>query len=539
MEARINKNLEAALKYHKMGWDVVPVRNDKKPLIKWKDYQQRQSTVEEITEWFSLWRDANIAILTGLISGIVVVDIDNPEGLERLSAKINQEDLNTLKSRTGRGGIHLFYKTLKKLPNAVGILLGVDFRAEGGYVVVPPSIHANGKTYEWFNKTKILDLPKEIEDLLSPRKSGITEESWETIIDKGERNNELTRRAGKLIRSRLPKAEIIRILSDWNQRFCRPPLPEGDIVVIINSIFERSEKAQENQKILENKQEIVEKTLEKPLGYFRISTFSEMQERYSSGEMLWTIEDWLPNKTIGMVVAAPGQYKTWLLLDLAASIATGKDFLNQYPVLETGPVLIIQQEDPFGMLLSRLGAILNIGEITQKGDDYIIPMPPDVSNIYWHPDRLLNFKDSRSLGGLKLAIETYRPKLVILDPLYSAADSKDYMAEDARAMLSLKKIRDNYGCSFMIAHHTVKRKELDDRENLWGSQFLNAWLETGWQLRPAKDEISSVRIGRHFKGTTSSESVIVKFNITPFEFKIRVDDPKPNSERELLAYLRA
>ena len=533
-----SKNLEYALKYHNMGWNVVPVRSDKKPLIKWKDFQQRQSTTEEINEWFTLWRDANIAVLTGSISKIVVVDIDSPKGLENLLVKVNKKDLETLRSQTGRGGTHLFYRTSKQLPNAVGILPGVDFRAEGGYVVVPPSIHANGKTYKWINKVKILELPDKIARLLSTSgKTGITEESWEMNIEKGERNNELTRRAGKLIRSRLPKPEVLKILIGWNSEHCKPPLPERDIKIIVNSIFER-EGAQETQETPKDVKETPREGSEEPSGYFRVSTFHEMQEEYSSSETLWTIEDWLPSETIGMVIAAPGQYKTWLLMDLAISIATGKPFLNQYPVSETGPVLIIQQEDPFGMLLSRLGAISSIGEVTQKDDDHIVPLPPDVSNIYWHPDRLLNFKDSRSLNGLRSAIETYHPKLVILDPLYSAADSKDYMAEDAQAMLSLKKMRDTYGCSFMIAHHTVKRKELDDRENLWGSQFLNAWLESGWQLRPAKSGPCSIRIKRHFKGTPPFESITAKFDINPFRVGIRVNDPKLNLERELLGYLK-
>lgn len=503
MPLMINRNLESALKYHNMNWNIVPVRRDKRPLIKWKDYQSRQSTIEEINEWFSLWKDANIAVLTGRISGgLVVVDVDNLKGLKNLLARVNKEDLETLRSQTGRGGIHLFYRASKSLPNAVGILPGVDFRGEGGYVVVPPSIHANGKTYRWINKAKILNLPQEIEGLLNSKKSGITEKDWEMNIEKGERNNELTRRAGKLIRSNLPKSEVLKILTRWNSEHCKPPLPEKDVVTIVNSIFDRSERARMAQETPKDAKEVPKKGLENLLSYFRVSTFSEMQEKYSSSETLWTIEDWLPSRTIGMVVAAPGQYKTWLLLDLAVSIATGKPFLGQYPVSETGPVLIIQQEDPFGMLLSRLGAILNIGEVVQRGDTYIVPIPPNVSNIYWHPDRLLNFKDSRSLNGLRLAIETYHPRLIILDPLYSAADSKDYMAEDARAMLSLKKMRDTLGCSFIIAHHTVKRRELDDRENLWGSQFLNAWLESGWQLRPSKDELGSIKIRRHFKGTS-------------------------------------
>jgi len=281
----VNKTLECALKYHNMGWNVVPVRSDKKPLIKWKDFQQRQSTAEEINEWFSLWRNANIAIITGSISGIVVVDVDSPEGLDGLSAKIDKKNLNTLRSRTGRGGTHLFYKTSELLPNAVGVLPSVDFRAEGGYVVVPPSVHANGKGYKWANETKILDLPKEVSQLLnSKNKPGITEDSWKENIKKGERNNELARRAGKLIRSRLPKSEVLKFLIVWNSEHCNLPLPEKDVVTIVNSIFNRSEETQAVQEVPKEAREVPKKSPKNLLGYFKVSTFSEMQEKYSSGE---------------------------------------------------------------------------------------------------------------------------------------------------------------------------------------------------------------------------------------------------------------
>ena len=51
---------------------------------------------------------------------------------------------------TGRGGNHLFYnKTNRQISNKAGVLDGIDIRGEGGYIVAPPSIHSNGKQYEW------------------------------------------------------------------------------------------------------------------------------------------------------------------------------------------------------------------------------------------------------------------------------------------------------------------------------------------------------------------------------------------------------
>src|SRR5690606_11586929 len=93
-----------------------------------------------------------------------------------------------------------------------------------------------------------------------------------------------------------------------------------------------------------------------------------------------------------------------------------------------------------------------------------------------------------------------RPALVILDPLYSAAMTDDYMTKSAEQMLRLKIIRDRYGCSFLVAHHTTKHADSMERSRLWGSQFLNALLETGWQVKRSEND-GSIIVRRHFKDT--------------------------------------
>ena len=61
---------------------VIPVARDKRPLVKWEEFQKRRPTEEEVESWWTRWPDANIAIVTGRISGLVVVDADGAAGLE-------------------------------------------------------------------------------------------------------------------------------------------------------------------------------------------------------------------------------------------------------------------------------------------------------------------------------------------------------------------------------------------------------------------------------------------------------------------------
>jgi hypothetical protein len=114
----------------------------------WKDATRDPAVIEN---WWAQWPDANIAVATGKVSGIVVLDIDGEKGEARLQELEAQFAplLETVEVRTGRGR-HLWFrypKDVDHIPSSAGD--GLDVRADGGYVVVPPSVHASGRSYEW------------------------------------------------------------------------------------------------------------------------------------------------------------------------------------------------------------------------------------------------------------------------------------------------------------------------------------------------------------------------------------------------------
>ena len=84
--------LDKAIKYYELGLSLIPVGKDKKPLLpSWKEYQSQRASLEQIKEWFSN-NDVNIAVVTGLISGIAVVDFD----LDKTTGKLSNEAINLL-----------------------------------------------------------------------------------------------------------------------------------------------------------------------------------------------------------------------------------------------------------------------------------------------------------------------------------------------------------------------------------------------------------------------------------------------------------
>lgn len=70
--------VEEALKYRReLGWFIIPVKcESKEDFLNWKEFQKRLPTKKETISWWNKYPDANIGVITGKISGIIVVDID-------------------------------------------------------------------------------------------------------------------------------------------------------------------------------------------------------------------------------------------------------------------------------------------------------------------------------------------------------------------------------------------------------------------------------------------------------------------------------
>jgi len=172
--------LEYALAYARMGWPVFPLhtirdgvcscsqkasctRAGKHPRV---SNGRNGATLDErtIENWWSIWPDANIGIATGTESGLLVLDVD--DGGEDALVGLALPD--TVEQVTGSGGRHLLfnrpsgdhYKTMTR------IIPGCDSRADGGYIVAPPSRHLSGNLYQWegssdpFEGAAVADAPE-------------------------------------------------------------------------------------------------------------------------------------------------------------------------------------------------------------------------------------------------------------------------------------------------------------------------------------------------------------------------------------------
>ncbi len=239
-----NPILEEALVYIKDGKSVIPVGKNKRPLIGWKEFHTRIATEEEVRGWFEQWPDAQLGLVTGAISGLAVVDIEKEFGDYK---KLNLPE--TMVSRTGSGGYHLFYQMVEGVRNRAKIDgQEIDIRGEGGYVIVPPSSNENGK-YEWVEQIDVLPaFPVSVFEMEKPVMEG---GGYEKRIDfdlmdfegigQGGRNDGMAQFIGSAVNIVHPnywEALLWPMVLAANSRN-EPPLPETEVRATWESITKR------------------------------------------------------------------------------------------------------------------------------------------------------------------------------------------------------------------------------------------------------------------------------------------------------------
>ena len=527
-------NAAIACEYVDNGWSILPVKpEEKRPyMTNWLQYTKTRANKQTITNWFNSLTGAGIGVVTGRVSNMVVLDVESdcPYPIEDILKKYPTQ----MYSRTGSGGYHLFYQyptNVPKVANRVGIFERADLRADGGFIILPPTIHPSGGRYEWIKRGTLGAFPLALLDLQSQPK--VQNEGWitETLrgVSEGGRNDACARLAGYFFKKGINSDVVESLLLEWNERN-DPPLPVHEVRTTIKSI-ERSHAGIPTQFTALQYEDDITSAIDTPKqdSTFDVMRMTDYVKGYGGGGVSWLVEDWLPDKSITFLVSPPESYKTWLLLDLAVSVSSGTPFLGSFPVNSVGPTLIIQQEDSHTGLTDRLSLIVEqkLGMNAKvDGDEWQVPSMPDLP-IYIHPSRKLRFDDRKVLEELEKQIEVIKPKVIMIDPLYSTTNSADnYMADLANKMMVLKTWRDKYGCSFLISHHSKKNLDPDStaREDSWGSQFLNAFLEAGWQVRRnprlAQNEVV---VRRHSKVMGNQPSISLTFDICtkyPMQYKV-------------------
>lgn len=166
--------LQAALDYAKAGMPVFPLHPHSKVPATPNGFYSATTDTTTISQFFADGIPYNLGVPTGLwrtsdgapAGGLVVVDVDGDEGFLSLQSWIQQgilteqdlsETLISTSNRPDRKSISIWFAHPGvSIPCSVKkVAPGIDIRGEGGYMVVPPSIHPTGSSYTWANQATV------------------------------------------------------------------------------------------------------------------------------------------------------------------------------------------------------------------------------------------------------------------------------------------------------------------------------------------------------------------------------------------------
>ena len=484
----MNELKEAALHYAEIGLAVFPLKERTKYPLTNNGFKDATTDKKQIEIWWKQNPNANIGIATGQMSGGLVVidmDVDKEKDKDGYHAFVKWCEENYLilpdswLSITGRGGYHLLYKSSFPVPSKRGWLEDVDIRADGGYIVAPPSIHPNGTKYEWEQAPDDYDLITDddidvefvFNSIIASDKADKSEPlKVPETIPEGQRDDLMFKLACKYQAMGMSDSEMEAALMAANKERCKPPLP-------LRQIKQKLKQAQKYQKgeVIDAKdtsavvakrktynkthRAIEESITENDLSMPTLEGFEEREKE-------WLITGYIPKGAVTLLCSDGGIGKTTLWCDTLAAFTTGRttifDKALELP-FHTGitrSVMYFSKEDPTEEILKR--------KLREAGADQTkircFGLDDERLNKIWYGSLLLE----------KL-VEKYRPDIVVFDTLQAFLPDGVDMAKrkDMRDALNpLNALGAQYGTAFLMIMHTNKsnnsgRQRMADSSDIW------------------------------------------------------------------------
>jgi hypothetical protein len=251
--------VDYALKYAEKGLAVFPCMPGQKTPATAHGFKDATLNPQIIEAWWRSWPDYNVAIATGAPSQIIVLDIDDGEAELRKLETQHGELPATVESVTPGGGRHVLFRhpgwPVKCSQSEFAP--GIDVRADGGYIIVPPSVNnTKGKRYFWSVDTAsaFAAAPQWVLDRLKTASTVVKitpSAEWQQLVHggvaEGRRNGTVARLAGLLLRSYVDPVVTLDLLIAWDRSRCRPPLGEREVTYIVNSIAGREMRRRQSE----------------------------------------------------------------------------------------------------------------------------------------------------------------------------------------------------------------------------------------------------------------------------------------------------
>lgn len=504
-----NPRLDAALEYLDEGWSVIPIRPEtKRPAIKWSQYQDRQPTTEEIETWWERWPNADIALITGEISGLVVVDCDNEDALH---AAYDAGMRSPVTVRTKRG-LHLYFKHPmdgeRRGPRAGSTsrgadwprIPGLDFRGDGSYALLPPS-----KGYHWEIapahdmddapiwrdwRPRLHEAAPELDTLETLDLSAVKPLDPDELLSEWDRT-------AQYVRERFPHTgqiptglgnsrndRVMRYISEcimegyWGddlrlkgyafmREFFVEPLPEPEFQATVRSM-EQAEERNHPERFTESGDYIpaLERISahKKPEGPSIVPadtppadtpTLIRMKDAdrllAESGDRDYLLEPWLPPASITQVYGYSGHGKSMFLQHALGALTAGQKYFGPFEVGRPAKVLYLDYEMGQRTIANRLIEMRGLHGDTQDRLEIWTPFIGAGD---------MNLKTREGLIKLQELLKHVEPDVLVIDTIRSAFPGlQENSAEEWSRINQLAMKLRNAGIAVILVHHSNKPHE--------------------------------------------------------------------------------
>ena len=335
-----------------------------------------------------------------------------------------------------------------------------------------------------------------------PRKVSQKLQYPESRVGVGSRSDVLWFLESELVKAQIPIEDIANIirLSVWNKYKGRND-EWTRITTEISKIYSTSTSNSESGATEPTEQED-EEDGEDVLPWVSFPTLMGSLNH----EPGWLIKDVWLKRSHGMVAGEPKSFKSTIVMDMAICIAAGVPW-NGFETMESGPVLIIQNENSEWIMKDRMTKIMEtrglIGRVKALSKrQYIIEFVPDL------PITFLNnfgysFSDPLHQELLEKAVAEVKPVLIVFDPLYLMFEGDINLAKELYPVLNwLLHIKNDYKSAVMLIHHWNKGgSSYRGGQRMLGSTTLHGWTESALYLETKEDcDQPTIVVEREFRG---------------------------------------
>ena len=426
-------NLIIAEELLSRGWNTIPIiKGQKIPAVDWKPYQEKKVTLDDLNEWFG-GTDNEIAVVTGKISGITVIDLDKKGNVDgEKTATDKRLNLPEECSRKSPNGIHHYIKYNPDIKQTQGILDGIDIRNDGGYIKV---WDFEGE-YDWLNDSPPVDYTHELLKKKQPKSFfvdgavAIGQSPNLATVPEGQRHDFIVKETSRLMRI-LPRAEVVRTVTAIVKNQCNPVPPDAEIITTINDVIERYQYNLD------------------------IKSIADVESR----ETEWLWHPYIPLNMVTLIAGMPSSMKSYFVIDLALRLTLKLPFASGETPKKNYNVLYFPVEDSLEQTIKT--------RIERQGRG--VPANLFVS------EKTLNLTKYDAQERFKEHLHENNIDVVILDPISSFLGGKDTNSESVvRPALEFLKSLESLKVTSLLIRHTNKGETQNNFDKVAGS---GAWVQ--------------------------------------------------------------